>query len=280
LIFAHGSLLSAEGPLHRHRPLATLGDSLALCRLSTSASGFSGAKFDVGAYQIDAIFLIEVDAEGRHRPVGRFPADRLGDAIVRLYERYAELLPDGPERDRAGAVARSVATLFGPLDLDCYRAALARDLAFVGHRSVGVGSLHGAEALLTALGALLALAPDAANRIDDVLGVRSDALLARWTNFGTDCAGGGTFERPFIMLRVFGRDGLATRGEQVDADREAEALARFDVLTLATREGEPLAGRSGSEGASPSLAAVPSRGEKSIGFIVRTTTRGIRTFTS
>src|SRR2546422_6341436 len=47
--------------------LATLGDSLALCRASTSASGFAGAKFDVGAYQREEIALTEVDAQGRRR---------------------------------------------------------------------------------------------------------------------------------------------------------------------------------------------------------------------
>ena len=43
--------------------------------------------------------------------VGASPraVEHLGDAIVRLYERYAELLPDGPEQARAAATAHSVA---------------------------------------------------------------------------------------------------------------------------------------------------------------------------
>src|SRR5439155_20249087 len=57
------------------------------------------------------------------------------------------------------------------------------------------------------------------------------ALLARQTNVGTARTGGGVFERAFLFLRVFGADGLVTRLEQLDVDREDEALARFDVLT-------------------------------------------------
>ena len=34
-IFSYRSLLSAQDPTLRHEPLATLGDALALCRVST-----------------------------------------------------------------------------------------------------------------------------------------------------------------------------------------------------------------------------------------------------
>src|SRR5207245_1351057 len=59
------SLLRGQDPTCRHEPLASLGDSLALCRLSLSASGFVSAKFDVGAYEREDIHLIEADAQGR-----------------------------------------------------------------------------------------------------------------------------------------------------------------------------------------------------------------------
>src|SRR6185295_4173832 len=65
LVATWRSLLKARGPTCRHEPLATLGDSLALCRVSTSASGFAGGKFDVGAYEREEIILTEVDAKGR-----------------------------------------------------------------------------------------------------------------------------------------------------------------------------------------------------------------------
>src|SRR5262249_9141020 len=91
-------LLNARDPTYAHEPLATLGDSLALCRVAISATGFTGARFDVGAYETEVVGLVEVDARGRRARSEFFAIDRLGDAIARLYERYAELLPDGPER--------------------------------------------------------------------------------------------------------------------------------------------------------------------------------------
>ena len=54
-----------------------------------------------------------------------------------------------------------------------------------------------------------------------------------WTTSGTDRACGGAFERQFLQLLVFGTDGLIIRSENFDADRAAEALARFDELTAA-----------------------------------------------
>src|SRR5262249_35711516 len=105
------ALLRAETPTYRHEPLATLGDSLALCRVTASASSFAGGTFDVGAYEIETIALDEVDAQGRRRQAEHFAPHHLGDAVVRLYERYAELLPEGPARVSAAATARSVAAL-------------------------------------------------------------------------------------------------------------------------------------------------------------------------
>src|SRR5262249_32921147 len=88
-------VLKAENPTVRHEMLATLGEWLVLCRMSMSASGFVGRTFNVGAYEQAEIALIEVDAQERERRRERFATDRLGDAIVRLYARYAELLPEG-----------------------------------------------------------------------------------------------------------------------------------------------------------------------------------------
>src|SRR5438093_5990715 len=112
-----------------------------------SASGFVGGTFDVGAYEREQIALNEVDAHGRRRRAELFATDRLGDAVARLYERYAELLPDGPARARAAATARSVAAMEGPIDLDRYAALVAPTSENVDHRILGTWSARGAEAL-------------------------------------------------------------------------------------------------------------------------------------
>jgi ketosteroid isomerase-like protein/nuclear transport factor 2 (NTF2) superfamily protein len=230
-LFSLRALQSAQDPTSRHEPLATLGDSLVLCRWSTSASGFAGGTFDVGAYEREQIDLTEVDAQGRRRRAELFAADRLGDAIVRLYERYAELLPVGPARTRAAATARSVAATVGPFfDPERGAAAWAPAIAVADHRPLATMSGRGAEALLQNLRAWQDLADNLAVRDEDVLGLQPDALLLRRLFFGTDRAGGGVFERHFLSLLVFGTDGLMTGSEYFEADRDAEALARFDEL--------------------------------------------------
>src|SRR5262249_6402199 len=101
LLASYRALIGARDPRVPCEALASLGDCLALCRLSVSASGTAGRTIDVGAYEKDEVLLAEVDAEGRYRSSEVFASSHLGDAIVRLYERYAELLPDGPARARA-----------------------------------------------------------------------------------------------------------------------------------------------------------------------------------
>src|SRR5262249_52746770 len=123
------SLLRSQDPTCRNEPLASLGDRLALCRRFVSASGLAGRTFDVGAYEREEITLIEVDDQGRERRAEVFAVDKLGDAVARLYERYAELLPDGSAHTRAAATARSVGQwLLGPYDADSYARALAPDI--------------------------------------------------------------------------------------------------------------------------------------------------------
>ncbi len=99
---------------------------------------------------------------------------------------------------------------------------------------LGLGPSRGAEAFLRGVRSLLEVTGDVGWATDDVLVVRSDAVLLRQTNFGTVRAGGGAYERPYLLLSIFGADGLLTRLEQFDVGHEAEALAhealaRFDL---------------------------------------------------
>src|SRR5439155_671414 len=181
--------------------------------------------------------LIEVEAQGRWRWAEIFAADRLGDAVVRLYERYADLLPDGPARDRAAATARSVAALplVGAHDLDRLdRSAwvFAPAIEYVDHRTVGMGSVHGAEAVERAVRALLELMEDSATRLDDILALRSDAFLARWTHFGTDRASGGASERRLCPLlsaqdATLLHEPLATLGDSLALCRVSTSASGF-----------------------------------------------------
>src|SRR5262249_49921014 len=103
--------------------------------------------------------------------------------------------------------------------------------------------------------AVLDLADDVAIRDDDILDLRPDGLVERQIHSGIDRASGGAYERHYLLLRVFGPDGLVMRMEQFEPDSEAEALARFDELT-----GEASAAR---------LASAPSRAAERVGRRVR-----------
>jgi hypothetical protein len=176
------------------------------------------------------VVVAEADANESLVASEIFAGDRLGDAIVRLYERWAGSMPDGPERTRATATARSLAVLAETFELDRFAAAIAPAIEVVDHRTVGFGSLHGAEALVQAVRAMVELTEGLDWRIDDVFALRADALLVRNIRSGIQRAGGGAFEIALRELWLFGANGRITRFERFEADREAEALARFDAL--------------------------------------------------
>src|SRR5262249_12771068 len=171
-------------------PLAPLGASLALCRHSLSASGVARREFDVGAYESERIGLIEVDTEGRRRWTEIFPSNKLGTAIARLYERYAELLPDGPERTRAATTAR-VMSVTEPLDPDRFAATYAPDFECVDHRLLGTWSARGADEMWRNWRSLLELTDEFTIRVAAVLDLRPDALLVREIGVGRASTGGG-----------------------------------------------------------------------------------------
>src|SRR5262249_30562045 len=79
--FSFRALLEAPDPTFRYEPLATLGDSLALCRVWQSATGVAGGTLDVdvGAFEREVICPVEVDTQGRQRWTEIFAADRLVD---------------------------------------------------------------------------------------------------------------------------------------------------------------------------------------------------------
>src|SRR5262249_18177127 len=220
----------APASTSRTEPLAALGNSLALFRHAVSASGVARGSFDVGTYELDVVALVEADAQDRAVRAEVFAEDHLGQAIVRLYERHAELLPDSESRAPARPTARSAESPFDPFNIDI-AGALHPEIEFLDHRLIGFEPTRGAEQLLTRLRTLETVATDVAVGIDGVLSLRANGLLVSWTQRGTAREGGGTFETTFLLLWVFGPDGLATHQEIFPSDREGEAIARFDELT-------------------------------------------------
>ncbi len=232
-------LMRAEGVTLGGEVLATLGDSLALRQSSMSLTALGEDDFaPFGPIDTDTIILVEVPTQGRQRRAEIFAQDRLGDAIVRLYERWAESLPEGAERERAAATARTAALLVSPFDLARYSEALASDLAFVDHQPLGLGTAPGAGGLASWVGSLSELADELAMRVDDVLALRADGLLVRTTSTGRLRAGGGPYEQAVVQLFRVGADGRVARVEWFDPSQTEAALARFDELS-----GDPRAAR-------------------------------------
>ena len=234
-------LLRSPDPGFRHEALATLGPSLGLVRGLISASGTGGGRFDVAAYEIEEIKVTEVDAQGQLRSAEVFARERLTDAITRLYERYAELLPEGAERDRAAATARTMGSVLRSATLDGWCNCVADDFELVDHRVLGIGSLRGGEAMRANFRAMFELEDIFEVSIDDVTALRSNAILVRGGNSGVIRSSGGAYERRFFQLWSMGSDGRFDRFEYFDADRAAEALARFDELVAG--DGPPRAVR-------------------------------------
>ena len=224
----------------RLEPLATLGESLCLTRRVVTASGTGGSRLDVGEYELESIILMEVDAAGRLCFSEVFAADHLGDAIVRLYERLAELLPPGPACARAAGVARALAVWNGPVDVDAVGAAYDPSSRSTDHRVFGTWSARNAGEMLRDLRLQLDLAPDFAARYDDVVASAADALVARVTFFGTARDSAGRFENRLCVLFRFGADGRGTSTDVYEAEQVAEALAHFDDLRESDSPSEPL----------------------------------------
>jgi len=226
-------LFNCPNPHYSSVLWASLGGVLALGHTVLSASGLPTGDLDVGAFEREEIFISEADGRGQLRRAELFAVDHVGDAVVRLYDRHAELLPEGPERNRAATAARSVAATLGPLDLDRWVPALDEAIEAVDHRTLGTWSSRGADAVLDNLRAWRVVAEAVTLRLDEILALGPDGFVARWTTHGADRAEGGAFERKFLFLGQFGIDGRFVRGEMFDADRDAEALARFEELTAA-----------------------------------------------
>jgi hypothetical protein len=84
-----------------------------------------------------------------------------------------------PEHDRAAVTARSVAVILQPLQIDSAGTILAPDVEFVDHQTLGLGSARGTEAFLRGVAPSHDVADDRAMRNDDVVGLRSDALIVQ-----------------------------------------------------------------------------------------------------
>jgi hypothetical protein len=221
-------LFRSRDAYYEVEPLATLGERLLLVRRRTGASGDTRGRYDVGPYENEAIEVTEVDEHGLSFRQEVFAADRLGAALVRLYERYAELLPEGQERTRAAGIARSLAAYDGRADLERFKAVFVPTHDGIDHRVFGPWAAGDAAEILRHFRLQLDLAPDFASRYDDVVAANERAVVVPMTFFGTGGDSGGPFENIVCILFGFAADGRMVHYEVFEAEQVAEALVRFD----------------------------------------------------
>ena len=236
LLTLNRQVTRARGLQIRPEYLATFGDTFVLLREWSSWESLDDDDLGAfGAVERERIILVEVDASGRQRHVEFFAADHLRNAIVRLYERYADSCADGPLRQRAMTTASAVAVALSP-EWKRYASAFAPDIEFIDHRTLGFGAGRGADELVRRFSVLDDLAEGLTMRIGDVLRCESDALVVPGGFLGTDRASGGAFEIPAIGLFLFGHDGRVVRYEAFPVEQEDEAVARCDALTAPVRQ--------------------------------------------
>ncbi|HXC51516.1 MAG TPA: adenylate/guanylate cyclase domain-containing protein, partial [Candidatus Limnocylindrales bacterium] len=119
-----------------YESLTPLGESLAVCRLCITTTGSSVDTASIGATDVAYVQVVEADNMGRARRVEIFAEDKLGEALVRLYERYAGQQPEGPARASAAQVARSIAAYDGRFDPGRVEKELSTSFRLIDHRSL------------------------------------------------------------------------------------------------------------------------------------------------
>lgn len=218
-----------------HVPLASLGDSLALCHghVSIGAGALDGHA--VGSADMSSILLLEVDSDGRRKHTEFFAPEQLTRAITGLYARWGELQPDPRARNAVAKTVRALGVVFTfdpSSDLD---EVLVEEPTFLDHRLLGMPSGSDRETHHAGRGSLVGSADELALHLDEILALEPGALLFRSTTTGRDRNSGGRFERPIVQIRIFAADGRIQRTEWFDVEREADALVRFRELTSGAR---------------------------------------------
>ncbi|HEX2484923.1 MAG TPA: nuclear transport factor 2 family protein, partial [Myxococcota bacterium] len=215
-----------------HQVLATRGQRLALARFCLQLTGFDGS--DAGPSEIEFLQVLEVDSDGRIAAgVGLEAADRAA-GWAQLDARYhaGEAAPFAS----VAAGMRAFHAAFAARDWDALAAQCAPDIAVNDHRRLGWESLHGPEAYVAALRALVELAPDTRLRLDHVeLDATRYLVITVWE--GT--REGGPFEEPSWMVAELDREGRVRRFDQYDLQREDAARARYGEVARSARD--PLA---------------------------------------
>src|SRR5205085_4220994 len=151
-----------------------------------------------------------------------FAVDRLRTAMVRLFELYAESLPEGHERTRIKRMASGMSVFQGALDAERVAACATPAFVMIDHRPLGLWTANSRDEWLEHFRVQNALAADWTLRDIDILALTADGILTRETFWGTERSAGGAFENVMLMVTLYGADGLLERAELFEPDQEIE----------------------------------------------------------
>jgi hypothetical protein len=223
--------------------LRTCGESLALERVGWSGRGERGT----GEFEVEYLWLIEADADGRLTSGIMFRPDAMAEAEQELENRAARALaahdttvdedPHVYERFLAGddvpcadmfAVVRAYQAAFDAHDYDALRATIADEFVLHDHRPAELGEIVGGDTYVASVRALHRLAPVGTAELAVALAFDSHGCLGVCRVRG-NLAEGGEFEKEFLGL-FHVRDGRLHRYEFFDTADAAGALTRFEEL--------------------------------------------------
>jgi hypothetical protein len=194
--------------------LATAGDRLALLRYLWTGS------HDGGAFEVETLEVLEVDAEGRFVAIVIFDPDARRAAGAELHDRHAR------SDTRIPAAAFEFARAVHDRDLVRMRTLLPSDFLFHDHRRAGAGRLEGAEGYIAYLRALFELSSDATIEPVYYVAVEVHCYLSIGHTSGTLITG-GEFESVFVQLvRHAGSRPIAV--ELFELEELDHARARFE----------------------------------------------------
>jgi hypothetical protein len=174
--------------------------------------------------EVEALQVLEVDAEGRVVATIAFDPDDRRAASTEMFDRYFR-------SDAARLTPRSLVEFVRAMndhDLDRMRAALSDDFYFHDHRRTGVGRIGNVDDYLASLAAVYEQSHDAAPETLYHVAVERHGSLTVGRVFGT-LIDGGEFESIFVRLSVYRADRYVGT-ELFELEDLDLARARFDEL--------------------------------------------------
>jgi ketosteroid isomerase-like protein len=196
------------------RPLSVMRDDAALVRVR-----YTRSDEEAGAFSSEVLFAAHVNRDAEIDWVVQFDGDDFAGAMRLAAERFLGAVVVQSGVDIVAAINDG--------DWAAVRACVTDDHVVVDHRPASLGEIHGAEAYVDAVRALMGLGDFKACPAKLVAAAR-DRQLGLMSIFGRT-KDGSDVEWSFYSLSQF-RDGRTARQEWFPLDQLDRAHARFDEL--------------------------------------------------